>query len=236
MRLSELSSEINICLKNNDSIIVTTNDNGINKIKEITFDDLINCLIQAKIQEDGQDITHEYKDSGVLGNSDNVNTIRYFTEEKTQTKIYVMHRKNNIVNINYYDTVYKNIHLPDILFAAKIVNNKFVSSYVCCVKKTNVIEEGTKLYRFPLSNVYADTRVCWGANKVFSFNIQTIRDINKLPYIFLTAPYNDDMYACGNNMPFRKLMEKIQKENNFDESILEPLNMNFENWCKKLIR
>lgn len=235
MDIKDTLSEIDFKIRSNNIVYVTTNNNNIKKTKQINISDLINCLLSARDQGNDGDNKKNivFEDLGTLANTDNVKTVRTLISQDGNTIIYVLFRKNNKVNISYYNDVFKGIELPNILFSLKTVNGAVTSSCVCCVKKdTKIIEDNTKIYRFPLSNVYNNTRICWGANKIYSNKIVNSMDIAKIPYMFLTAPYNDDMYAS--KIPFRKLMEKIQKEKCFDESTLIPLEYNFGEWIDKI--
>ena len=234
MDISEAISEIDFKICSDNTVHIIINNDGIKKSKQITINELVNCLLMAKDQgKSNNDTKIIYEDSLTLANTDNVSTVRVLNCEEKNTKIYILFRKNNIVNIEYYDTKFKKIPLPNLLFGVKVVNNSVTASFACCVKKEiKTIDDDVKLYRFPLSNVYKDTRVCWGANKIYSNKVDKSMDIAKIPYMFLTAPYNDDMYAS--DIPFRKLMEKISKDKCFDESILKPLGYDFSEWINKI--
>lgn len=67
-------------------------------------------------------------------------------------------------------TIYKNIHLPNLLMAVQLQKDSSGITYVnhsglLCYQDSFVTDQ-TQLYRFPFSNVYKDSvygKICWGS-------------------------------------------------------------------------
>lgn len=61
--------------------------------------------------------------------------------------------------------------------------------------KTPVINEQTIVYKYPYTNVYGDSRICWGDSLSFLRNNQVnVSQVGGLLEVFLGAENNEDLY------------------------------------------
>lgn len=222
--------KVNIEISNPDDIKIIYENNSEKKIKHVTADTLYDIILGSMTKVNNGSVN--YSSTGILPHT-NVRLIEFKEDKTKSSKIYVMKKENIKTKITYYDTVFNNIKIPDILFGVKVVNNKITSSWVCCVKSKN-INQDTMLYRFPFSNVFDSTSICWGSNKIYLIKVDEIRNLFKMPGLFLSIPFNDHNYAQANNskMEFRKLLEYLEN-NDFDNSWLKPIG-SYSDWFNKI--
>jgi hypothetical protein len=81
-----------------------------------------------------------------------------------------------------------NTFVPTCLMAVVVENNRFKDSLLFSAKLP-VVSNTVPLYKFPMGNMHADSRICWGENN--------LRDIGadkfKLLTTFLESEFNDDL-------------------------------------------
>lgn len=89
-------------------------------------------------------------------------------------------------DVKFHDVKYEKVGHPRMLFAFRVADNKIRSLKIACVKD-KIINEETKLYLYPYSNVFADHGVCWTYSQ---YDIDSLEKLQHIPYIFLNTPNN----------------------------------------------
>lgn len=210
------------------------------KIKNLTFQEYAECIINSSraVQEFTCDSSTKasYEQSKVLPHTKDVSTVTVLTSKETNTNIYVMFRKRKTFTANYYDDIFKGIECPNILFAVRVMNGVPNKAWVCAVKD-DFITDNTEVYRFPFPNVFSDTSICYGSNRVTEVELVKDSDVARMPSMFLSMPWNDHNYGGANKSgkPFRKLLEHLQ-DNPFDNDWLNPCGagVTFKSWINKI--
>ena len=83
MDIREAISEIDFKICSDNTVHIITNNDGIKKSKQITINELVNCLLMAKDQgKSNNDTKIIYEDSLTLANTDNVSTVRVLNCEE----------------------------------------------------------------------------------------------------------------------------------------------------------
>jgi hypothetical protein len=114
-------------------------------------------------------------------------------------------------------TVYKKVGYPAMLFWFSFFNEKAEASVVAV--KDSIIKASTELYRFPFSNVYQSGSICWPS--LSRNRIQDLHQLATLPYLFLGAPKNMDLYENIEKINLRELLDSLQNQD-FDDEKLVP--------------
>ncbi|SDO17918.1 E2 family protein D [Paenibacillus sp. yr247] len=116
-------------------------------------------------------------------------------------------------------TVYEKVGYPRLLFWFSLYNGK-AEGYVAAVKDA-ILKDSTELFRFPYSNVNQSGLMCWPTLK--QHTIQDLRQLETLPFVFLGAPKNMDLYVSIQGMNLRDLLDRMQHQD-FNDDLLVPTN------------
>lgn len=195
------------------------------KVKNITFDQFIEAVLNSKDTVKTKDKTEQHseelKSSDIYPNGQGLHVVQ-IKDNGIGKKVIVLKRDAIPFNITYYKDEYKNCGLPILLFGIVIVGNKLRTLYVTAIKNYLVTNK-TELFQYPFSNVNKyNGRVCLGTNNVLSYDIDTLFKTRSIPNIFLSMPNNDDGYnAAGisnnSHMQQRQLLKVLEgKEFNND--------------------
>lgn len=211
-------------LENN--ILEITNEILLGKEKHyITFDDFVSAIISAK-EEDNAVIPELFR-TPILPK----NTIEYLERKDGSYTISMFVPKSN-VDFNYADETFSQVGYPNLIFVAKTFKNTISQSFVVAVKD-NYITNDTKLYKYPLSNVFSSGGICWGGNKLPSFD--ELRWLERLPQIFLSSPINEHNYGGANssNLQVRPILNEL-KDKAFPNDWLVPMKVSYGEWINKI--
>lgn len=85
---------------------------------------------------------------------------------------------------------------PNTIFGLLFEGGTLRSS-ICAVSKFPITSMNTEVFRFPLGNVYQDSRICWGNAQIAS--IRNIAEASEIPSIFFEAPFNGDLSSDANS-------------------------------------
>lgn len=227
-----------------NNIVIEIMDNNMVKIKHkgadentakrITFKAFAQAIKASEEQRDIASINVEIESSPLFPVFilDGVATIQHKKIYPAEYEYFFITRANTPSNIKYYDTVYEKVGMPKLIFCIKMLKNIIQDIYVGAVKDT-VITEDTQIYKYPFSNVFSDTRICFGGNRISKFDIKNPVMLHSMPDLFLSMENNNDSYGHANNSgkDYRVLLEELQS-NTFNNDWLIPLNKTYGDWFK----
>lgn len=158
---------------------VTVNENGIEKQKNISYEDL------ERIFCNNMNIS-----TGILPQ-------RCVYYEKGDVGYFAILQVNSgVIDASYHRrgdtqiTRYR-VPIPYTYFGVVVKNTKIVFSGCVCAEKL-FTDLNIPIFRYPYGNVFADTRICWGANQLP--DIPQPRFLSNIPDLFFNAPYNGDLF------------------------------------------
>ncbi|MFR3912677.1 MAG: hypothetical protein ACLTYB_16320, partial [Clostridium paraputrificum] len=165
------------------------------KAREIGINDFISSVLAAKEKsEDKRIITLLSKE--LYG----CKLIQSIIINK-KTSIYILDMPKHRDNMPLYKRFYTNIGVPHLIFAVYVTNNRMTRLKVKALKD-EVINEDTKLYRYPFSNVSGSVgNVCLGANDLGK-GILINNSLYKVPSQFFSMPNNFDSYSEQDNKKY----------------------------------
>ena len=193
-------------------VYVETRDNNVTSVKYTDADSILNCL-QGSIRFDGR------IDSGVLPHncisySGDVNNGRFITisfEERT-------------ADIMFEKTEYKDFPLPRLVFGFHIDGNGRIVGTRLGVTEEGRLTPKSKMFTYPFSNV-SGFSLCTGMNTMPTIN--SLHQLNGLPYFILRMPNNYDRYHADNtklDMDYRSLLEHLKDKDRqyyYDNVLIE---------------
>ena len=225
-----LRNELSVKFTTDNCVEIISEDFSGKRVRTLTFDEFAECILASRNEVISK--TKDYVYSEVLPNNNGVETIGVVSSKTTDSVIYVLKKKPKDINIAYYEDKFKIKSLPTMLMAVKVVNGRTTNAWLCCAKDWRITKD-TKIYRFPLSNVFSDSSICWGSNRITEIEYQHHSDISRLISMFLSMPFNDHNYNGANKskLSFRKLAEYLT-ENDFNEDWLKDTNLTYHEWLK----
>lgn len=221
--------KINIEIGEDNLIKVKQEENNKTSIKYITFDKLAELIISTKNNKEDTSIY----ETPLLPANKNTYTIQYKQLSSGAEIYYIVKEKCNI-DITYFDTIYKNVGIPKLIFAVKVYEEVIRDVYTVAVKD-KVIHEDTALYHYPFSNVSTGNgHICFGSNKISSIKITSPIMLHSIPDMFLSMPNNNDNYGNNtSNMEYRMLLESLQ-DKEFNDDYLMCMNKTYKEWFQKI--
>lgn len=193
-------------------VSILQSENGRKKEKIITMDSLISSISSSSKKGNFEIIKSPlYKE--VMGTK----LIQSKQYAKNST-VYILHRKKFQAPMQIFSRFHGDVGYPGLLFAVYVVNNRLSRLNVIAVKD-DVIDEGTKLYKYPYTNVSGnDGKVCLGAN-FFGKGILDGEKLYNVPNEFFSMPNTLHSYSNKNNT----------KGYEFEEMIISLKNKEFDN-------
>lgn len=230
--MSDVSLHIDIT---NDNICkIIREKNGIKLCKNIT---IISLLDLIKNTIDNKDLKNQpsIKSAMLPDNIEPYKIIQIKTFINIDACWYIILRKNVPASFFIYkDKKYKNINMPYVLFAIKLFNNRCVKLKIVSTN-TDKINNGTKIYSYPFSNVDYFGTVCLGANNISQYKIDDLSNIFEIPEMFLSMPNSNHNYGHINlKVSYEELLLKLNKEQ-FDNNLLVASNFkDYNDFINKL--
>ncbi|WP_182914868.1 hypothetical protein [Paenibacillus thiaminolyticus] len=118
-------------------------------------------------------------------------------------------------------SLYKNVGHPNLLFWFAQMKNRVLAKVAAY--KDVILNEETKLYHYPYSNVNTEGSICWSTLNQVGY--KDLRQLESLPYRFLRAPKNFDLYQRDyTGKDLRSLLISMQ-DTPFDEELLVPMGL-----------
>ncbi|PEQ70175.1 hypothetical protein COF65_32255 [Bacillus toyonensis] len=157
------------------------------------------------------------------------NCIQYNTNSLKKTWEMICDLPANFHDIKAFndETAYVEVGLPRLLIKyviQEIEENKFQLNqiYLYSLKGTSLVEEDTNLYKFPLSNVASNGKMCTGTNSAYIFN--NFAEIENLHNTFLfQTVFTTDYYDRSNLSSYSldQLLENLQGKSFPEEWLFE---------------
>lgn len=153
------------------------------------------------------------------------------------SEIYVICRKRELAPTQLLETFIGEVGYPQLLFGIKVVNNKVSCLYVVATKEEE-INENTKIYQYPYTNVSSRIgSVCLGRNE-FEKDVRENNYLYEIPNLFFSMPNSLHSYnKLNNKMGFEcsELMN-FHKNKQYDEKLLVEniYCRNFKQWFNDL--
>ena len=179
------------------TIKVETRDGGVISHKEITNEQLTECLLGA--------IKRPAFFSGLLPEG----CISFYTADDGSRAVSILHPVRG-ADITYYKTCYRDFPLPRLVFKFSLHQGLRVQTVSVCVVEDGRLNPESKLFAWPFSNV-TDFHMCIGNNVMPK--CESLHTLASLPYHILQIPNNDDHYRAIHNkskMEFRDLLEHLK--------------------------
>ncbi|MBD5116281.1 MAG: hypothetical protein HDT48_02045 [Ruminococcaceae bacterium] len=205
-------SETVIRICEDGKITVERDLEGIKSFKQIAPDTLIQCINKSLLRG----AVH----SGLLPK----NCISFSAYDDGCKSISMVHSEN-MADISYFGTEYKNFPLPRLVFGFKLTAEGRVSSCkLGVVENTENLKLDTKMYYYPLSNV-SGFHLCTGNNALPKCT--SLHTLSSLPYYIISMPNNNDYFRNSYNklnLEMRDLLEllKDKKSSYYYSDILIP--------------
>lgn len=218
-------------IKDDGSVAITHEDNGITVVKEVTLGDvakLFYSLVQDDIKEG------KWFSTSVLPPE----VIAYGENEKGEIISVVLPWGPGTLPFIYYTTVFQAIPYPRLVFKFILGRDKenaeyrFIRTYVAAVIEKGNLHDDTPLYHYPFSHV-SGTLMCTG-NAVFPTFKSLFEVATKLPRLILTVPNENDSYTNDVNashLPLRELLQVLDGQDEFPCEWLSPLKITLGEFC-----
>lgn len=182
-----------------EEVKVDITKRGITETKNVSLDALLECF--GKSQSPSEAIYSGFLPENCLS----VNI-------RDNSKSVVIWHPLLHCDYAYYKTVYENFPIPRMVFGFDINPKGRVEGYRMAVVDDEKPKPGTKLYEYPFSNVYSDTRICVGAaNSLPTY--ERLYTLASLPNLILSLPNNDHNFSCTNNrlkLGYRELLDHMR--------------------------
>ena len=180
-------------------IQVSSTDQGVNSVKEITTDTFLDCIRHSLCMNQ---VSSEFLPRNCFH-------VNIFNDKSRE---YCVWHSELYEDISYYGTEYPHFPLPRLVFSFRVSKEGKVS---CCrlgVVKDEPLKETTPMYVYPFSNV-AGFSLCTGNNALPVY--AKAHTLATLPGFLLRLPNNNDSYREKNNklnLPYRELLEHLKRK------------------------
>ncbi len=179
-------------------------------VKTISFDDYCEAILAAKQSLALPGIVEDT----LIYPQDPLVSVVQVRKLETGAEWYFLTREATLFDVQYGDTVFRQVGIPKLLFAIKWAKGKAVAVRVVAVKD-QTITENTPIYLYPFSNVMStDGSICFGANRLYDYDFTDPVRLHSLPHMFLSMPNNNDGYHSRNHsgLELRPLFELLESE------------------------
>ena len=209
--------------------IRSTTERG-KSVKTVSFNDYCEAIIAAQRQVEtyGEEV-----DTPIFPQDPSVSTVQ-MRKLSTGAEWYFVTREAGPIDIQYYDTVFKQVGMPKLLFAIKLSKN-VIQRVAVIATLDRTITEDSKLYNYPFSNVSGELGgICFGGNRLYDYSFDNPLQLHSMPNMFLSMPNNDDSYGNRNKsgLLFRPLLEEIEGKD-FPVEWLNPSKLTYGEWRDK---
>ncbi|WP_195972529.1 hypothetical protein [Clostridium thermobutyricum] len=208
--------KINMVLDTDSNLVeIKYSENNRNKIKTITSEDLIETIKVTNCKE-----RNFIPVIGQLYTENNGISLIQTIQISQNAYIYVLKQEKKKYPFSVYSQFYGFCGMPQTIFAIEIINNSFSNMYVTvCTDK--LIKSNSKLYKYPFTNVYANGRVCTGANSIKGKFIDGESTFKIIDY-FYSMPNTLENYSTANNSKHLELSQLATylKDKEFEDSLL----------------
>lgn len=137
----------------------------------------------------------------------------------------------------YHNAVIEDVPFPRLLFGFELMvreaNMDIANVFLAALEDQIVLNEESKVYFYPYTNVTNSFSVCWGGQKLPS--IERVSQLATIPELFFNSPNSDCYYSDANNskLPYRELVEQI-KGKSFPDEYLKMTGYGLQEWIQKM--
>lgn len=203
-------------------------ENNIKKFKYIEVEDLIKVLKLSKQYSTKKTITNDkilFK-SPVFPSYEGVSVIQYIIKSN-DTQYIVLKMDKGTKSMTVKNILFNNVHVPACVFVIKIFKSLIQTCYIACVKD-EIIDDTTKMFRYPFGNVYSDCRICFGNNDMALHKTNDLMNLHSFPSRFFMM--NDTGFNWVSTTKHKQIQDYVKylTENEFDEDTLIPCQNKFK--------
>lgn len=191
-------SEVLIKIREDGTVAVEDDRDGVKGFKEISPDSLLECINRSLLRGSVS--------SGLLPRG----CLSFTSHDSGGRDIYLIHAERR-ADISYYGTEYKDFPLPRLVFGFRIsAEGRVGSCRLGVTENTDNLKPNTPMYHYPLSNV-SGFSLCTGNNVLPKCT--SLHTLSSLPYLIMAMPNNNDHFKPSHNMPgleMRDLLELLR--------------------------
>jgi|GEM_PF-2090326 len=218
----------------NNEVEITFDNNGVKKSKKISLSDYVSAL-NASVKKE-KILTTECSFSCIYPTWKHIHTVQHI-KCADQKEIFIVLRDNKPIDILYESTQFRNIGVPNLLFAICVFKGVLQWIKAAAVDIPYISEE-TRLYYYPFAHIASpESRACLGGNRLANKEFKlTSSMIYKIPDKFLSMPNGNDYYNNVNQsqLAMRPLLEALSN-NGFPKEWLKKYDKNYSAWVKEII-
>lgn len=191
-------SSVLIRIRDDGTVAIEEDNNGIKGFKEISPDSLLQCINQSLLRG--------AVSSGLLPKG----CISYTAHDSGERNICMLHPESR-ADISYYGSPYPAFPLPKLVFGFSITKeNRISQCRLGVVGNESNLKPATPMFVYPFSNV-SGTHLCTGNNVLPKCN--SLHTFGSVPYYILGMDNNNDYFQPSNNKPgleMRDLLELLR--------------------------
>lgn len=191
-------SSVLIRIRDDGTVAIEEDNNGIKGFKEISPDSLLQCINQSLLRG--------AVSSGLLPKG----CISYTAHDSGERNICMLHPESR-ADISYYGSPYPAFPLPKLVFGFSITKeNRISQCRLGVVGNESNLKPATPMFVYPFSNV-SGTHLCTGNNVLPKCN--SLHTLGSVPYYILGMDNNNDYFQPSNNKPgleMRDLLELLR--------------------------
>lgn len=191
-------NETAIRIRDDGTVMVERNADGIKSFKQISPDALIKCIDRS--------MTRGAVHTGLLPKG--CISVSLYDDGSRDV---VIHHTQDRADISYFGTKYKNFPLPHLVFGFRLTAEGRVGPCrLGVVENSGRLKPDTRMYHYPLSNV-SGFHLCTG-NNTFP-KCGSLHALSGLPYYILAMPNNNDNFSHSLNkagLEMRDLLELLK--------------------------
>lgn len=119
------------------------------------------------------------------------------------------------------------VEYPRLLFALTVENGKYVDKICFALHENDELNENTKMYRFPFSNVSSEGRICVGSARFEK--VHNFLDVEEFVESFFQSTYNGDYYDTGFTKAYKQFVDLLENvKQRFPDEILVETEYNYK--------
>jgi len=188
-------NEVAIRIRDDGSVIVEDNKNGVKGFKVINPDSLLGCINKSLLRGAVA--------SGLLPEG----CISFAAYDNGNKDVCILHSENK-ADITYYGSFYLGFPLPKLLFAFNITkDNRISQCRLGVTANESCLKPATPMFVYPFSNVNG-THLCTGNNVLPK--CQGLYTLGSVPYYILSMDNNNDYFKKTNNKPGLEMRELLE--------------------------
>jgi len=188
-------NEVVIRIRDEGTITVEDDRNGVKGFKEIAPDALLGCINKSLLRG--------AVSSGLLPRG----CVSFAAYDNGNKYVCILHPENK-ADITYYGTLYPGFPLPKLVFGFCITKeNRISGCRLGVVGNEANLKPATAMFAYPFSNV-SGTHLCTGNNALPKCD--SLHTLASVPYYILSMDNNNDHFKRTNNKPGLEMRELLE--------------------------